>query len=204
MANVEMGNENNEGSSLVYENGGLHAYYGNKGDSKATSAAIDPKTPSPTPTASGSSQEKAEKKYTEAEFVLEGSVQVLADPNLLANATIKIEGVGDVLTGNYYVETVTHVWSREGYSQELEVKTNTYGAIKGPEPQPSAAPTRANQEPCPPVEEESQYYTVKPGDTLWIISKEFYGDGSQYQKIADANGIKNANVISPGQKLLIP
>lgn len=30
-------------------------------------------------------------------------------------------------------------------------------------------------------------YTVKDGDTLWAIAKKYYGDGSQYTKILEAN-----------------
>lgn len=55
--------------------------------------------------------------------------------------------------------------------------------------------------------EESQSpgkYTVKKGDTLWAIAKEFLGDGSRYQEIAAASGIGNPNLIYPGQELVIP
>ena len=34
---------------------------------------------------------------------------------------------------------------------------------------------------------ESKFYTVKSGDTLSKISKEFYGDVNQYNKIFEAN-----------------
>ena len=49
-------------------------------------------------------------------------------------------------------------------------------------------------------------YTVKSGDCLWNIAKKFYGNGSQYTKIYNANRskIKNPNLIYPGQVLAIP
>ena len=49
-------------------------------------------------------------------------------------------------------------------------------------------------------------YTVKSGDCLWNIAKKFYGNGSQYTKIYNANRskIKNPNLIYPGQVLTIP
>jgi nucleoid-associated protein YgaU len=49
-------------------------------------------------------------------------------------------------------------------------------------------------------------YTVVSGDTLWAIAKRYYGDGSQYPRIYDANRdkIKNPNLIYPGQELVIP
>lgn len=53
---------------------------------------------------------------------------------------------------------------------------------------------------------ESKFYTVKSGDTLSKISKEFYGDANQYNKIFEANVplLKDANSIYPGQVLRIP
>jgi nucleoid-associated protein YgaU len=49
-------------------------------------------------------------------------------------------------------------------------------------------------------------YTVKPGDTLSKISREFYGDAKQYTKIFDANRgiLRDPNAINPGQELVIP
>ncbi|RJQ80402.1 LysM peptidoglycan-binding domain-containing protein [Pseudonocardiaceae bacterium YIM PH 21723] len=51
---------------------------------------------------------------------------------------------------------------------------------------------------------EQQSYTVRPGDSLSAIAQQFYGDGNAYQKIADANGISNPDLIQPGQTLVIP
>lgn len=47
-------------------------------------------------------------------------------------------------------------------------------------------------------------YTVKPGDNLITIAKRVYGDPSKFRKIAEANGIKDANMIKVGQRLMIP
>jgi len=49
-------------------------------------------------------------------------------------------------------------------------------------------------------------YTVAKGDTLWAIAKKYYGDGSKYPKIYNANTdkIKNPSLIYPGQVLTIP
>jgi nucleoid-associated protein YgaU len=49
-------------------------------------------------------------------------------------------------------------------------------------------------------------YTVKAGDSLSRIAKEFYGNANDWQKIYQANKsrIKDPNIIHPGQKLLIP
>lgn len=48
-------------------------------------------------------------------------------------------------------------------------------------------------------------YTVKSGDSLSKIAKEFYGDASQYKKIVAANpSIKNPDLIHPGDVFVIP
>lgn len=53
---------------------------------------------------------------------------------------------------------------------------------------------------------ESRIYTVKAGDTLSAISKQMYGDASQYNKIFEANKpmLKSPDKIYPGQALRIP
>ena len=49
-------------------------------------------------------------------------------------------------------------------------------------------------------------YTVKAGDTLSKISKQFYGDGNAYMKIFNANKdqLSDPDKIKVGQKLVIP
>lgn len=51
-----------------------------------------------------------------------------------------------------------------------------------------------------------QTYTVKSGDSLWKIAQRFYGNGTQWRKIYEANKskIKNPDLIYPGQKFVIP
>lgn len=69
---------------------------------------------------------------------------------------------------------------------------------------------------APAVREETQRetssapkvttYTVQPGDCLWSIARKFYGNGSLYTRIYEANldKLKNANAIYGGQVLIIP
>ena len=49
-------------------------------------------------------------------------------------------------------------------------------------------------------------YTVKSGDTLSKIAKELYGNAGDWKKIRAANAdlIKNPDVIQPGWNLKIP
>lgn len=57
-----------------------------------------------------------------------------------------------------------------------------------------------------PKPSTTKTYTVKKGDCLWMIARKFYGDGSKYPIIANANKgkIKSLNLIYPGQVLTIP
>lgn len=47
-------------------------------------------------------------------------------------------------------------------------------------------------------------YTVVKGDTLWGICRRTYGQGGLAYRLAAYNGIKNANLIYPGQKITLP
>lgn len=77
--------------------------------------------------------------------------------------------------------------------------------IAASKPKASAEPQReTNNSPAPAA---SQTYTVVKGDCLWNIAKKFYGNGSKYTVIYNANkGVigGNPNLIYPGQVLTIP
>lgn len=47
-------------------------------------------------------------------------------------------------------------------------------------------------------------YTVKEGDTLFIVAEKYYQDGSKYQELAKANNLTNPDEIETGQVLQIP
>lgn len=57
-----------------------------------------------------------------------------------------------------------------------------------------------------PAPKKETTYTVQKGDCLWNIAKKFYGNGSKYTKIKEANKdkITNGDMIHPGQVLIIP
>jgi nucleoid-associated protein YgaU len=52
----------------------------------------------------------------------------------------------------------------------------------------------------------TQWHEVKKGETLWKIAEHYYGDGSLYPKIFEANRdvLKDPNRIRVGQKLRVP
>ena len=49
-------------------------------------------------------------------------------------------------------------------------------------------------------------HTVKSGETLGKIAKQYYGNASKYNAIFEANTniLKSADLIHPGQELVIP
>jgi len=69
-----------------------------------------------------------------------------------------------------------------------------------------AAPAAAPAQAATARSQGHQTYTVKPGDTLSKISKQFYGNANDYMRIFNANKdkLKDPDKISVGQELKIP
>jgi len=77
-------------------------------------------------------------------------------------------------------------------------------------PQPSAAPAAKPAQPpatapasapvagAPETDPRPEFYTVKKGDTLYVIALDH---GLDYKELAEWNGIENPNVIRIGQQL---
>lgn len=47
-------------------------------------------------------------------------------------------------------------------------------------------------------------YTVQQGETPWSMAQKFYGNGAEYTKILEANGLQEGENIKPGDVLKIP
>ena len=103
---------------------------------------------------------------------------------------------------------------KEGYDVTVKVKLKqwrSYGTrtvtIKQPEPETTVATEEpARETDNSPAPAQPQTKKIQKGDCLWKIAKQFYGNGSEYPKIFNANGdqISNPNLIYPGQVLTIP
>lgn len=61
-------------------------------------------------------------------------------------------------------------------------------------------PTQITSSPIPVIDSQESY-TVKPGDSLWIIAKRYHVSTNE---IANANGISRDATLRVGQKLIIP
>ena len=129
------------------------------------------------------------------------TVTIRANINIVASHCIDIEGLGNV-NGKYYVDKIKHSIGN-GYNMQL-----TLHRVQTPikVTKPAASSTGGSS------------YTVVSGDTLWGISKRFYGAGSKYGIIYNANASiiestakahgksssDNGHWIWPGTVLTIP
>lgn len=124
----------------------------------------------------------------------------VADQNEILKEHLKKSGIPDADKVDVKVEDGKAVVTGEGLSQEAKEKiliaVGNVAGIAGVEDNVTVTDTVA----------ESQYYTVKSGDTLSAISKQVYGDANQYNKIFEANKpmLKSPDKIYPGQVLRVP
>lgn len=102
--------------------------------------------------------------------------------------------------------------AEEGFDVKVTIKLKQYKdystktvqiTIKQERPRPVVVQTPSRQATTAPT---TRTYTVVRGDCLWNIAKKYYGNGSQYTKIYNANRdkIKNPSLIYPGQVFVIP
>jgi nucleoid-associated protein YgaU len=100
-------------------------------------------------------------------------------------------------------EAKNRVWDQiklidPSYSDLIADITVNESAAQAPRTQTAGASIGGGQ--------STRTYTVKSGDSLSKISKQFYGDASQYERIFEANRdqLSDPNKIRPGQELVIP
>lgn len=103
----------------------------------------------------------------------------------------------------------------EGFDTKVKIKLKQYReystktvkvTIKQYKPPVVTRTVTTNNTATVAAKPSGQNYTVKRGDCLWNIAKRFYGNGSKYTTIYNANRdkIKNPNLIYPNQVLWIP
>lgn len=102
----------------------------------------------------------------------------------------------------------------DGFDLTVKIKLKQYRDygtktvnIKIAASKPKATVQQTRPAETSPAPAASQTYTVVKGDCLWNIAKKFYGSGSKYTVIYNANkGVVggNPNLIYPGQVLTIP
>jgi len=80
-------------------------------------------------------------------------------------------------------------------------------AYPPPEPVPAVAveaPPPAAVRASASAKASGSRYTVKQGDTLYHIAKVRYGDGKEWQRIANANPGVSPTTLKVGQVLVVP
>ena len=135
---------------------------------------------------------KAQKEKTPVRLIYSNGITDDESEMVLVESCDMVEKSGE--EGDKYL-TLSFLQYRKP-SKKYRAVVTTAATVAQPEtPQPTN-----------PAVEEGKTYTVQKGDSLWKIAKQFYGNGAQYSKIVSANAdkIKNPNLIYPGQVLLLP
>ena len=157
-----------------------------------------------------SSVGSVEKQYNDIQInTLTGDLTFIVTEQtikLKAGDTIKLEGLGKYLSGDYYIKDITRQISNSGYTHSATVIKTDFGESLKSSTKNSAKTEEKSVSSTPKASEAKRTYTVKKGDCLWKIAKQFYGNGADYTKIYDANTgqIANPNLIYPGQTFIIP
>lgn len=135
---------------------------------------------------------KAQKNKKPIRFIASNGITDDISVKVLVESVESVEKAGE--EGDKYL-TLKLLEYKEAAKRYVAVQTSA-GTVKQEEQ------TAATEN---PAVTENKTHTVQSGDTLWAIAKKYYGNGSQYTKIAAANPtIKNPNLIYPGQVLSIP
>ena len=136
---------------------------------------------------------KAQKNLKPIRFIASNDITDDISVMVLVKSVESVEKAGE--EGDKYLTIKLQEYKAPG-KRYVAVQTAT-ATVKQED---TAAATKTN-----PAVTENKTHTVQSGDTLWGIAKKYYGNGSQYTKIAAANpGIKTPNLIYPGQVLTIP
>jgi nucleoid-associated protein YgaU len=94
----------------------------------------------------------------------------------------------------------------KGRAPSEQAKNEVWTAVKKIDPTYADFAADISIDSSLPTPPRAQAYTVKGGDTLSKISKEFYGGANKYMKIFDANKdqLSDPDKIKVGQVLQIP
>ncbi|GAB4409440.1 MAG: peptidoglycan-binding protein LysM [Microscillaceae bacterium] len=140
------------------------------------------------------------------DFAREGAAKQLAEQVTAALSKLNIQGL-DVAVDEGVVTLTGKAASNDVKKKAAEALASLDGIKQIKNELSVEAPAVEGTEKS---ETGENVYTVVAGDTLWGLSERFYGDGSKYMKIFEANREvwKNynydPNVIYVGWKLVIP
>lgn len=95
---------------------------------------------------------------------------------------------------------------RTAATDEIARATVTIQLTEASDPAPAVGPVSRPAPPAAPPSAGGRTYRVVKGDTLWAIAKRYYGAGTSWPRIFDANRnlIKDPHWIYPAQVFTIP
>ena len=129
-----------------------------------------------------------------------GSVQIYLDNSPIKSTPIAPTGDWSITLPN--IETGVYTLRVDEIAEDGTVRSRIETPFKREEPQIVAESIEAE------VNEDTRITsrTVQPGNTLWAIARETYGDGFLYVYVFDANrgDIRDPDLIYPGQVFVLP
>ncbi|MGA1179683.1 MAG: LysM peptidoglycan-binding domain-containing protein [Marivivens sp.] len=129
------------------------------------------------------------------------SVQIYLDNTSIASASVSPEG--DWQTTLPEVESGVYTLRGDEVSQDGQVVSRIETPFKREEAEKVA---EVLQEETANPDFQVAMRTVQPGNTLWAIARERYGEGIMYVLVFEANRdrIRNPDLIYPGQVFVLP
>lgn len=121
-------------------------------------------------------QHKANGLYTQSQVnAVQLGLHCIGDPNIVAKAVISVKGIGPIMSGNYYVNEVTHNVGA-GYDMKIKCKRDGFGKAGGIAGD-AASKAKVNNADAPANQDGTEGFTdVNPQD------------GSTQEKYRDTRG----------------
>ena len=171
-------------------------------------------------TNSDSSSGDVETKYNTIEYnTLEGTLNYIATEETIKinpGDTIRLEGLGNTLSGLYYVQDVTRSVSSSGYSHSatliktdfgssLKLNTTSTPPVSGGS-NPTNKATKKVTSSANTSNTSTRTHVLQRGECLWGLARKYYGNGALFTRIAQANNISASQYkrIPIGTRLIIP
>lgn len=184
-----VGTESEDGSAVPEDAGGSAAVDGNEAGTPSVSAGMDEGTEASAQPVSAGTDEDTEASAQPASSGT-GNAQIdgaAADTNLLAGAAVASEP-GQAVADGGTANPTTAAASNTGASDL---------ATTGEDARLTMAASAAAQG-------IHASYTIRMGDTLADICNQYYGSLDKLELLCQVNHISDANLIMPGQRIVLP